>query len=81
VHGTSLKTRELLGLIVDGVREVLHIPQKDLEAAPAAATGKNAEFILGMAKVADRLIILLDIRMILTQQERAALAEAGDAQS
>jgi hypothetical protein len=33
-----------------------------------------------MGKVADRLIILLDITRILSQQERAALAEAGNAE-
>lgn len=71
--------RELLGLVVDGVHEVLHVPVKNIEPAPEAATGQNAEFITGMAKVADRLIILLDITKILSREERAALAEAGDA--
>jgi purine-binding chemotaxis protein CheW len=71
--------RNLLGLVVDGVDEVIYIPKKEIDAAPPAATGKNADFITGMGKIADRLIILLDISRILSQQERTALVEAGNA--
>ncbi len=70
---------DLLGLLVDNVDEVIHVPKKNIDAAPSAATGRNADFITGMGKVGDRLIILLDITRILSQQERAALAEAGNA--
>jgi purine-binding chemotaxis protein CheW len=80
IHGTAGNGRELLGLVVDGVNEVIHVPKKDIEAAPEAARGASADFITGMGKVADRLIILLDITRILSQQERVALAEAGNAE-
>ncbi len=69
----------LLGLAVDRVDEVIHLPKKDIDAAPAAATGRNADFITGMGKMGERLIILLDITKILSQQERVALAEARNA--
>jgi purine-binding chemotaxis protein CheW len=69
----------LLGLVVDSVREVLHVPVNDIETAPEAAKGQYAGFITGMGKVGDRLIILIDITKILSQQERSALAEAGNA--
>ena len=68
----------LLGLLVDNVDEVIHVPKKNIDAAPAAATGRSADFITGMGKVGERLIILLDITRILSQQERVALAEAGN---
>ncbi len=70
----------LLGLVVDKVDEVIHVPKKNIDPAPDAATGRNAEFITGMGKVGDRLIILLDLTRILSQQERVALAEAGNAE-
>jgi purine-binding chemotaxis protein CheW len=73
--------QELLGLVVDAVKEVLHVPKKDIEPAPEAATGEQADFITGMGKVGDRLIILVDIARILSQQERSALAEAEHAAS
>jgi purine-binding chemotaxis protein CheW len=80
VHGTAGASSGLLGLVVDNVDEVIHVPKKDIDPAPEAATGRNVDFITGMGKVGDRLIILLDIASILSQQERVALAEAGNAE-
>lgn len=68
--------RGLLGLLVDSVHEVLHLQKKDIDPAPQAATGEFADFIAGMGKAGDRLIILLDIPKVLSQQERAALEKA-----
>jgi purine-binding chemotaxis protein CheW len=79
VPANAADPRGLLGLVVDGVREVLHVSRQDIDPAPAAATGPQAGFITGMAKVGGRLIILLDIAAILNQQEQSALAEAGHA--
>jgi len=81
IHGAGGRAGDLLGLLVDGVNEVLHIASRDIGRAPEAATGRNADFIAGVGKVGDRLIILIDIMKILSRQERAALAEAGHAQS
>jgi purine-binding chemotaxis protein CheW len=66
----------LLGLVVDGVSEVLYLPKKDIRPAPDAATGELAEFISGVGRAGDRLIILLDVHGVLSRQERAELAEA-----
>jgi len=77
LHGTG-GPQKLLALAVDSVREVLHIPLRQIEPAPAAATGAQAGFIGGVAKAMDRLIIIIDITRILSGAERTALAEAGD---
>lgn len=74
------RSRRLLGLIVDGVSEVRSISKRHIEAAPEAARGEQADFISGMGKVGDRLIIFLDTAKILSREERTALAEAGDGQ-
>jgi purine-binding chemotaxis protein CheW len=79
VRGPGSAGSDLLGLVVDGVREVLHIPRQQIDPTPAAARGLQAEFIGGMGKIGDRLVILVDITKILSRQERQALAEAGDA--
>jgi len=70
--------QKLLALVADSVREVLHIPLRQIEPAPAAATGEQAGFIGGVAKAMDRLIIIIDITRILSGEERTALAEAGN---
>ena len=79
--GAAGGPQQLLGLVVDAVGEVLHVPVRQIAPAPEAATGEQAGFIIGVAKVADRLIILLDITRILSRDERAALAEAGNVHS
>jgi len=79
VRGPGSAGTDLLGLVVDGVREVLHIPRQQIDPTPAAARGLQADFIGGVGKAGDRLVILVDITKILSRQEREALAEAGDA--
>ena len=77
VHGGAGAAQGLLGLVVDTVREVLHVPAREIGPAPEAATGGQAGFIAGVAKVADRLVIILDIGKVLSGEERTALTEAG----
>lgn len=48
-----------IGLTVDSVSEVIHLPTKDVQASPVNADN-NTDFILGIGKFRDRLIILLD---------------------
>jgi purine-binding chemotaxis protein CheW len=67
----------LLGLVVDSVQDVLEVAARYIEPAPESATGAGADVIAGVAKIADRLIILLDLGKVLSREERAALAEAG----
>ncbi|MBF0608258.1 MAG: chemotaxis protein CheW [Candidatus Magnetobacterium sp. LHC-1] len=50
-----------MGMVVDSVSEVLRVPSTIVEATPPMATDISTEFINGIAKLADRLIILLDI--------------------
>lgn len=77
--GASGAGRELLGVVVDSVNEVLNVRKQEIEQAPEAARGQHAEFITGMGKIGDRLVTLIDITKILNLQERSALAEAAHA--
>lgn len=66
------------GVIVDDVLEIVSIPAKNIEAAPSiAAGGVKANFILGIGKVEDRLIIAIDVIKILTENEREEMAALG----
>ncbi|MBI5056942.1 MAG: chemotaxis protein CheW [Nitrospirae bacterium] len=49
------------GLIVDSVSEVLRIPSDIVEPAPPMASTMSSRFIQGIAKLENRLIILIDI--------------------
>ena len=63
-----------MGILVDKVSEVLNIQGKDIEDAPSFGTEVNTDFILGMGKANSKVIILLDIGKVLTQDEVAELA-------
>jgi purine-binding chemotaxis protein CheW len=55
----------LVGMIVDSATEVLKIPEKDIEAAPAMMQEGGLDCVTGLGKYQGRLIILLDISRVL----------------
>ena len=58
-----------MGTIVDGVSEVLTLHSGDIEDTPDFGDGTSAPYILGMAKIKNKVKILLDINLVLTAQE------------
>ena len=63
-----------VGMIVDGVSEVLTVPEKAVEPAPSITSTVDSSFITGIAKLDGRLVILLDLNQVLSFQETAGLA-------
>jgi len=61
------------GFIVDSVSEVLRINRNITEPPPAIVSGIDSEYITSVAKLEDRLIILLDLNKILTDKQKAEL--------
>lgn len=67
-----------IGILVDGVSEILRVPDESIETAPPMVTsGMNSEFIRGVAKVKERLIIFLDLDHIFSSEERELLVQSG----
>ena len=63
-----------IGILVDGVSEILRIPDDSIEPTPPiVASGVSSDFIRGVAKVENRLIIMLDLERIFTFEEKTAL--------
>ncbi len=62
-----------VGMVVDAVSEVLTISDDVIEPPPPSITSVDTAFITGIAKVAPRLIILLDLVKVLSIEEKAAL--------
>jgi purine-binding chemotaxis protein CheW len=52
---------ESVGLLVDGVSEVLRVSAADVEAPSATTTGSGPTAVLGVAKLGERLVLLLDL--------------------
>ena len=65
------------GLVVDSVREVLHLRKRDITSSPGAiGAGLNQPFISGIGKVDDgrRIIVLLDLEKVLSRQEQVPVS-------
>jgi purine-binding chemotaxis protein CheW len=58
----------LLGLLVDGASQVLKIPVSHVEPAPEEVVQKGGDYIRGVAKLDDRLIILVDLERLLAHE-------------
>jgi purine-binding chemotaxis protein CheW len=64
-----------VGMIVDSVDEVLRIPQSSMEPAPGIVTSVGTDYIKGVAKIEERLLIFLDISKIAGEVSQAVGAE------
>lgn len=67
-----------VGFIVDSVSEVLRIPVNITEAPPAIAAGINSDYITSIARLEDRLLILLDLEKALLGEEKEQLQELAN---
>jgi purine-binding chemotaxis protein CheW len=67
--------RQVMGVIVDAVNQVLDIPAHDIEPAPTFGTKIRSEFIQGMGKVDGKFVVLLDLTRVLSVEQAAAVAE------
>ncbi len=65
----SIHGQVQMGIVVDTVSEVINIPGKNIEPAPNFGARLKSEYIKGMAKTRERVIIILDIDLILTDEE------------
>jgi purine-binding chemotaxis protein CheW len=66
-----------VGLIVDSVSEVLLLPLDSVESTPGVAAGADAEYLRGIAKLGDRLVLLLELDGLFGLDEQDALAGAA----
>jgi purine-binding chemotaxis protein CheW len=67
----------VIGFTVDRVNEVLRIPSKIVEPPPSMVCGLDSEYVQGVGKLDDRLLILLDLGRLFGSGE----LEATDALS
>ncbi len=58
-----------IGLIVDSVSEVMEIKGEEIEDTPQFGHGIDTNFIMGLGKTKDTIVILLDISKVLSEEE------------
>jgi len=69
--------RQVVGLLVDAVNEVLDIADAEIEPAPAFGTRIRNDFIAGIGKVAGNFVIVLRVERLLSEQEAGTLAQGA----
>jgi purine-binding chemotaxis protein CheW len=65
-----------VGMIVDSATEVVQLPQDSIEPPPSVAGNISSDFLEGVGKIGDRLLIILNLEKILRPGEaetRAAM--------
>lgn len=68
----------MVGFIVDAVTETLRLPEDAIEPPPSSIAGLRADYLAGVGKVDDRLLILLDVDQILSTDEKIQLQSLQD---
>jgi purine-binding chemotaxis protein CheW len=66
-----------IGIVVDSVSEVINIKNTDIEDTPSFGMVTSTQYILGMAKMAGSVRILLDIDRVLNADELMMLEQAA----
>lgn len=62
-----------MGVVVDTVSDVIALSKDEIKAAPEFSKMFATEYLLGLAAVEQRMVILVDIERLMTHQELAAL--------
>ncbi len=65
-----------VGIIVDSVSEVTDIKGEDIEDAPNFGQDIDTNFIMGLGKTEQKIIILLDIEKVLTAEDLKMVEQA-----
>ncbi|MBQ4836713.1 MULTISPECIES: chemotaxis protein CheW [Pseudoalteromonas] len=68
-----------IGLKVDMVTKVLDISGADIDAVPSIGGQFHSRFVLGLAKLPDKLMTILDISKILTLDELKLIEDLNNA--
>jgi purine-binding chemotaxis protein CheW len=66
-----------IGVVVDAVTEVLRIASDCVEPPSSIITSSESEYLLGIAKLENRLIILLDLERVLSSEEKNVLTDSS----
>jgi purine-binding chemotaxis protein CheW len=69
--------RQVVGLMVDEMTEVITVPVKNLKPPPVAASGIGTEYLIGVCLVGEGMVMLLNLDTVLTDLETKLLKGIG----
>lgn len=86
VHTPAKKRRMLtvrceggnIALLVDEIDEIISLNPEDITAPPSIFKGLKTEYLTGLGKKEDKIIILLNLDKLLTSEEKIILKESAE---
>jgi purine-binding chemotaxis protein CheW len=66
-----------MGVVVDGVSDVLILQSSQISAPPQFGSAFSTEHLTGIGTVGDRMLILVDIEKLMTSDEMALVESAA----
>lgn len=81
--GTNSDTRVIVigiqnkqvGFVVDEASQVIRISEENMEPAPDLITGVDKKYITGVGKLEDKIVLLLDLEYILSDEEKRKIQQ------
>lgn len=67
----------VVGMVVDSVSDVLSLDAHHIKPAPPIAAKNDMDYLLGLATIDDRMVILLDVKKMLTEFELIELEKVA----
>jgi len=69
--------RRVVGIVVDGVSDVLMLGAAQIRPAPEFGAALSTEYLTGLGTVDERMLILVDIEKLMTSEEMALVERAA----
>lgn len=69
---------EKIGLLVDEIDKIVPFSPEEISAPPAIFKGLKTEYLTGLGKKEERIVILLNIERLLTSKEKIMLSDSSD---
>ncbi|MBI5076370.1 MAG: purine-binding chemotaxis protein CheW [Nitrospirae bacterium] len=69
---------EKIGFLVDEIREILRLDPEDIRPSPSIFRGFKTEYLTGLGKKGEQIILLLNIDNLLTSEEKIWLKESKE---
>ena len=69
--------RRTIGIVVDSVNEVLRVTQDQISPAPPTVASLGNQYMTGLVRLEEQLLILLDVDRLFGEEATAAMDEAA----
>lgn len=67
-----------IGLLVDSVKEILSIEDEQIAPPPSIFKGLKPEYIKGIGKISERLVIILNLNKLISPEEMTLLGDIAE---